>query len=254
MSNERLDQLALGYIFPPENILQAWDRSGHRRIALAFLRIVKNVIRKRSYAHARICRPPLRFNPSYAPASDGISLPMGIENSTSFVNKYYYACREQERRRVRGPLVVDGNNVMHLLRPLDWSNGGQYPEYRREVRKFYSVLQNSGITPIVIFDGAHNEEQKIDTRVQRRQDRINYINKQITSDASRPIKCDGHVLPILASEVYRMALHDLGIQFYVADGEADSIIARVANHYLCPVDSDFFIFRLVERQTVSLLE
>ena len=145
---------------------------------------------------------------------------------------------------------MDGNNVMHLLRPLDWSNGGQYPEYRREVRKFYSVLQNSGITPIVIFDGAHNEEQKIVTRIQRRQDRIDYINKQITSDASRPIErtCGGHVLPILASEVYRMALHALDIQFYVADGEADSVIARVANHYSCPVlskDSDFFIFRLV---------
>ena len=34
-------QLALGYInlqrtSPPESILQAWDRSGHRRLALAF--------------------------------------------------------------------------------------------------------------------------------------------------------------------------------------------------------------------------
>ena len=145
---------------------------------------------------------------------------------------------------------MDGNNVMHLLRSLDWSNGGQYPEYRREVWKFYSVLQNSGITPIVIFDGAHIDEQKIVTRIKRRQDRINYINKQITSDASCPIKptCGGHVLPILASEVYRMTLHGLGIQFYVADGEADSVIARVANHYSCPVlswDSDFFVFRLV---------
>ena len=34
-------QLALGYInqertFSPDSVLQAWDRSGHRRIALAF--------------------------------------------------------------------------------------------------------------------------------------------------------------------------------------------------------------------------
>lgn len=41
MSDERLDSLALGYInqersFTPEEILQVWDRSGHRRIALAF--------------------------------------------------------------------------------------------------------------------------------------------------------------------------------------------------------------------------
>ena len=45
-----------------------------------------------------------------------------------------------------------------------------------------------------------------------------------------------------------MALYDLEIQFYVADGEADVVIARLANHYRCPVlslDSDFFVFRLV---------
>ena len=144
---------------------------------------------------------------------------------------------------------MDGNSVVHNLHSMDWSNGGQYPEYRREVRKFYSGLQKSGIIPIVVFDGVDNEEQKIDTVIRRRQEWVNYINKQITSDASRPIKCGGHVLPFLASEVYRMALHDLGIKFYVADGEADSVIARVANHHSCPVlsqDSDFFIFRLVE--------
>ena len=41
MSNDRLDYLAIGHInserIPsPETVLQAWDRSGHRRIALAF--------------------------------------------------------------------------------------------------------------------------------------------------------------------------------------------------------------------------
>ena len=41
MTDGRLDQLALGYInqertFSPDSVLQAWDRSGHRRIALAF--------------------------------------------------------------------------------------------------------------------------------------------------------------------------------------------------------------------------
>lgn len=41
MTDERLDSLALGYInhertFTPEEVLRAWDRSGHRRVALAF--------------------------------------------------------------------------------------------------------------------------------------------------------------------------------------------------------------------------
>ena len=41
MTQERLDLLALGYInqersFTPEEVLQIWDCSGHRRVALAF--------------------------------------------------------------------------------------------------------------------------------------------------------------------------------------------------------------------------
>ena len=41
MSSRRLDSLALGFInserIPaPETVLQVWDQSGHRRIALAF--------------------------------------------------------------------------------------------------------------------------------------------------------------------------------------------------------------------------
>ena len=41
MADERLDTLAVGYINSartplPEKVLEAWDRSGHRRIALAF--------------------------------------------------------------------------------------------------------------------------------------------------------------------------------------------------------------------------
>lgn len=37
MSNERLDSLAIGYINPsPSDVLKVWDRSGNRRIAVAF--------------------------------------------------------------------------------------------------------------------------------------------------------------------------------------------------------------------------
>ena len=41
MSNDRLDSLAVGFVNSertplPETLLQVWDQSGHRRIALAF--------------------------------------------------------------------------------------------------------------------------------------------------------------------------------------------------------------------------
>ena len=169
---------------------------------------------------------------------------MGIQKLTSFVNEYFAGW---DNRKIRGRLVVDGNSVLHVLHTMEWSNGGQYAEFRKAVRRFYSRLRMSGIHPIVVFDGV-DEEQKTDTLLRRKQEWVSYIHKQITSNTSRCIKCRGRILPMLCSEVYRMTLHDMGIQFYVADGEADLTIARIANHYSCPVlsqDSDFFVFRLV---------
>ena len=90
------------------------------------------------------------------------------------------------------------------------------------------------------------EEQKTDTLMRRKEEWVDYIHKRgVTDNSCRPMSCRGHILPLLTTEVYRMVLHDLGIQFYVADGDADITIARVANYYLCPVlsnDSDFFSF------------
>ena len=137
-----------------------------------------------------------------------------------------------------GKLVVDGSNLVHSQHTMEWSNGGQYRQYRSAVRQFYLKLLNSGITPIVIFDGV-TDEQKTSVVMKRKQDQVNIIHQKIT---------DAHILPPLCCQVYLMILYDLGIDFYVADGEADIVIARVANHYSCPVlstDSDFFMFRLI---------
>ena len=170
---------------------------------------------------------------------------MGVKKLTTFVESDFV--RWRYGKEVHGKLVVDGNSLVHSLHTREWSNGGQYREYRSAVRQFYLKLLNSGITPIVIFDGV-NDERKTDVVMKRRQDWVNIIHKRITDNASRNIKCSGCILPTLCSEVYRMALYDLNIEFYVADGEADPVIARVANHYSCPVlsnDSDFFVFRLI---------
>ena len=148
---------------------------------------------------------------------------------------------------MRGRLVVDGNNLVHSLHNMEWSNGGQYPEYRRAVRRFFLTLRRSGIEPIVIFDGV-NDEQKMSTFMKRKQERVDFIHKRMTDNTSRPTKCRDHIIPLLSSEVYKMALFGMDIQFYTADSEGDVTIARVANHYSCPVlsqDSDFFVFRLV---------
>ena len=170
---------------------------------------------------------------------------MGIRSLTKFVDTHY--ARWERGRRVQGTLVVDGNCILHSLHIMEWSNGGQYREFRNAVCRFYSKLLESGITPIVVFDGV-DETQKIDTLLGRKQEWVNTIHKRITDNASRQPKSHGRILPPLSSEVYRMALYGLDIQFYVADAEADVVTARLANYYGCPVlsqDSDFYVFRLV---------
>ena len=172
---------------------------------------------------------------------------MGIHELTSFVEDNAGHEFWDHKREVRGRLVVDGNNVLHNLRKVEWSNGGQYREFRAAVRDFYSALQRSGISPIVIFDGVDFPEKER-VLMQRKRVWVHYIHKRITDNSTRPNKCLQRILPLLCGEVYRMVLHDMGIQFYVADDEGDVVIARVANYYSCPVlsqDSDFFVFHLI---------
>ena len=169
---------------------------------------------------------------------------MGIQGLSTFVDKYFV---RWERKRLRGRLVIDGNNLMHTLHNTDWSNGGQYPEYREKVRVFFKALKMEGIEPIVIFDGVDYEEQKTAVMMRRRREWIKHIQDRIGSHSTRPLQCCGRIIPGLCSSVFKMALTDLGVSFFVADGEGDETIARVANHYSCPVvsnDSDFYIFRL----------
>ena len=170
---------------------------------------------------------------------------MGVRYLTTFVERY--CGRWELGRRVRGALVVDGNCVLHELHNAEWSNGGQYREFSNSVRRFYRRLLQSGITPIVVFDGV-DESQKVDTLLKRKQDWVDIIHKRITDNVTREQICRGRILPPLTSEVYRMTLHGLDIQFCVADAEADVVAARLANHYRCPVlssDSDFYVFHLV---------
>ena len=170
---------------------------------------------------------------------------MGIRYLTrEFVDGKCQYIRLQFNHQAPGKLVVDGNCI---LRSIEWSNGGQYREFRNAVCRFYSKLLESGITPIVVFDGV-DEAQKIDTLLKRKKEQVDINNDSITDNTSREAGCVGRILPPLFSEVYRMVLYRLNIKFHVADGEADVVIATLANKCSCPVlseDSDFFVFRLI---------
>ena len=172
---------------------------------------------------------------------------MGVRGLKSFVNKFYE--NQWERRVVRGKLVVDGNSLCHSLYRVDWTNGGQYLEYRLELLEYFRKLQQADICPIVVFDGIDYKQEKTEEAFRRHNKRIRKIDSALkpTSTTRQPEDKGLSILPVFAIEVFQQTLHELEVPLYVVDGEADATIVQIANHYSCPVlssDSDFFMFNV----------
>ncbi|XP_011404576.2 PREDICTED: protein asteroid homolog 1-like [Amphimedon queenslandica] len=122
-------------------------------------------------------------------------------------------------------------------------HGGQYGELRDHFIRFFSRLRDSGIDPIVIFDGVDYNQEKRETILRRMKKKVRNVFKGIIND-ERP---SGSAFPIFTDVVFCETLKELRVKFIFADGDADRDTARIANHYNCPVvanDSDYFIFNL----------
>ena len=164
---------------------------------------------------------------------------MGIKGLSSFIDNFFTGWVKQN---VSGHLVFDGYSLCYTLHDaLDWTAGGQYPEYNVIVSHFFKKLLNAGIKPIVVFDGVC-EQEKYDVLIQRKQEVIQRIHTAMVQRDRASL-----VLPLLAVEVFMTTLAETGIAFHVVDGEADAAIVQIANHYSCPVvsnDSDFYVFNI----------
>ena len=166
---------------------------------------------------------------------------MGIPELTTFMAEYFKRWEIVTMRGATshcgGKLIVDGSSLCWRVR-VDCSYGGQYLQFKESVKKMFSLLKREGISPIVVMDGADHKSQKLETRLERRRDKISPIRI-----LAKP------VLQALSLEVFVTTVTDpdFDVQLCVADGDADETIAKLANHYSCPVlaaDSDYFIFNL----------
>ena len=169
---------------------------------------------------------------------------MGIRGLTSFIDKNFHGWRKEQ---VKGKLVVDGYSLCHRLYVFEWGRGGQYPQYRTGVLEFFNSMLQCGIEPLVVFDGIDYKQEKVSTTLRRRQEWVKYIHSQTASVKTTPPEVYGNILPVLAVEVFQLALFELKVPVYVVDGEADGIIVEIANFLSCPVlacDSDYFIYRI----------
>ena len=161
---------------------------------------------------------------------------------------------------VRGRLIIDAMSIcfaIHRNNHIDWLHGGQYWELRQSYKRFITSLLESGIEPIVIFDGIDYTKKKSGVMMERkksaRQTISNFLDKSssatVTGKASGPPhgSKSNDVIPLFSEAVLYETLRELGVCFIFADGDADNDIASIANNYSCPVvsdDSDFFFFNI----------
>ena len=169
---------------------------------------------------------------------------MGIQYLTTLI-KEHYPSKTWRTITPRGKLVLDGKSISRTIsssKEFDWIYGGQYWELRDHFIRFFKGLRDSGIDPIVIFDGVDYNEDKTDTKIHRKKENVKNVFKAILNNER-----SGSALPIFGGIVFCETLKELGVEFIFADGDADRDTARIANHYNCPVvanDSDYFIFNL----------
>ncbi|KAL0166497.1 hypothetical protein M9458_038341, partial [Cirrhinus mrigala] len=167
---------------------------------------------------------------------------MGVHGLTSFVEGNRQFFTDMRLRDCR--LVIDGCSLYYRLyfnSGLDQARGGDYDTFAVLIRQFFAALTECAVQPFVVLDGGMDQtDKKFKTLQERAQSKI-----QEAHTLSRGFH--GFVLPLLACEVFKQVLSEIGVPFVQCISEADFEIASLAKHWGCPVltnDSDFYIFDL----------
>lgn len=167
---------------------------------------------------------------------------MGIRGLTTFVNSRCDKFLEPYELH-NTYLVIDGNNIAsHLYRWHCIKNdcfGGDYDAYARCITKFFHLLLECKVTPLVIFDGSY-EDRKLSTVYNRMRQKIK--NGRLTKRSVTPRV---EMFPLLLRDVFVEMVRKLNIKFVRCTFEADYDMACIARKLDCPLlsyDSDFFLF------------
>lgn len=140
-------------------------------------------------------------------------------------------------------VVLDGYCIAHHL--YKWHSkcndcfGGDYDKYAHTVYKFFALLQECNVTPLVIFDGGY-EDRKLKTVYDRMVQRIR-LGNSLNSVTEGGVK----MFPLFVRELFKDIILRLKVKAAKCDFEGDQEIACVARALGCPVlsyDSDFYLF------------
>ena len=177
---------------------------------------------------------------------------MGIRGfKTYMLESYDWKRIGKDAPELSGPLVIDAMGICYCLYNgidwnhdgIDWKHGGQYKELEQKCIDFVTNLRKSNVEPIFVFDGVDYKREKGPTLRRRKKDDVEKISSYLLTGRSTDCSC----IPIFTRQVMSEAIREMKVPFVIADGDADSLTASIANYNGCPVlsnDSDFFIFNV----------
>ena len=145
-------------------------------------------------------------------------------------------------------MIVDGYSLCHELyldSGADNVHGGDYVSFSKYIERFLNCLLQNEIKPYVVFDGIDADQSKKGTHDKRRKDNARRVQDLLKGNTTT--SRGDYYLPYLARLVMIEAVVRVLSEecLYVADGDADTVIATLAISRNCPVlslDSDFYIF------------
>ncbi|XP_069580631.1 single-strand DNA endonuclease ASTE1 [Brachyistius frenatus] len=168
---------------------------------------------------------------------------MGVQGLASLLERHRRIYLDVEFRMNR--LVVDGNNLLHLLyfnSGLDQNHGGEYAAFEDLTERFVTALRSCGVAPYVVLDGGTDtSDKKLETVTKRALEQIEKVHRAAMTGESK------NIMPALAKQVFQQTLVRLEVPVAQCFAEADWEVAALATEWKCPVlsnDSDFYVFDL----------
>ena len=139
-------------------------------------------------------------------------------------------------------VIIDGNNICHQLLYSGSGRrfGGDYNIIKKDAWKFFNNLLHCNVQPYVVFDGAHDEDDKKLADIKKKCE-VRIKDNEIAMP--QYMEC----IPVLMYESFTMVLKNMNIPHLACEGEADTQIAVLATQWRCPViscDGDMYIFDL----------
>ncbi len=167
---------------------------------------------------------------------------MGIHKLTSFVRKAN--CSKLLYLTRGSKIVIDGFGLCYKLHCGILS--GDYCQFYDKVVTYLSSLTKDGLEVYVVIDGVDYDNKKVETDRHRDVKRLHRLWK-VNSDLEEISSPFEITISYMAKIVFTDAVRNSGVQYFVADGEADRDVVSLANHLCCPVfgtDSDYFVFNI----------